>query len=57
VPEPIGGAHTNHELATSLLDAALERTLADVWATDPASRLEQRYQKFRQMGNVGINEG
>src|SRR5213075_1232210 len=24
VPEPIGGAHTNHELATSLLDAALE---------------------------------
>jgi acetyl-CoA carboxylase carboxyl transferase subunit alpha len=57
VPEPIGGAHTNHELATSLLDAALERTLADVWAMDGASRLEQRYQKFRQMGNVGINEG
>jgi acetyl-CoA carboxylase carboxyl transferase subunit alpha len=57
VPEPIGGAHTNHELATSLLDAALERTLAHVWAMDAASRLEQRYQKFRQMGNVGINEG
>ena len=38
VPEPIGGAHTNHELATSLLDAALERTLADVWAMDAASR-------------------
>ena len=57
VPEPIGGAHTNHELATSLLDAALERTLADVGAMDAASRLEQRYQKFRQMGNVGINEG
>jgi acetyl-CoA carboxylase carboxyl transferase subunit alpha len=57
VPEPIGGAHTNHELATSLLDAALERTLADVWAMDAASRLDQRYQKFRQMGNVGINEG
>jgi acetyl-CoA carboxylase carboxyl transferase subunit alpha len=57
VPEPIGGAHTNHELATSLLDAALERTLADVCAMGPASRLEQRYQKFRQMGNIGINEG
>ncbi len=57
VPEPIGGAHTNHELATSLLDAALERTLADVCAMDAASRLEQRYQKFRQMGNAGINEG
>jgi acetyl-CoA carboxylase carboxyl transferase subunit alpha len=57
VPEPIGGAHTNHELATSLLDAALERTLADVWAMDAASRVEQRYQKFRQMGNAAINEG
>jgi acetyl-CoA carboxylase carboxyl transferase subunit alpha len=56
VPEPVGGAHTNHELATSLLDAALERTLADVGAMDSASRLEARYQRFRQMGNVGINE-
>jgi len=56
VPEPVGGAHTNHELATSLLDAALERTLRDVWAMDSATRLETRYQKFRQMGNIGINE-
>ncbi|HEY3162052.1 MAG TPA: acetyl-CoA carboxylase carboxyltransferase subunit alpha [Vicinamibacterales bacterium] len=56
VPEPVGGAHTNHELATSLLDAALERTLADVWAIDSSTRLETRYQKFRQMGNVGIQE-
>jgi hypothetical protein len=31
--------------------------VADVWAIDAASRLEQRYQKFRQMGNAGINEG
>jgi acetyl-CoA carboxylase carboxyl transferase subunit alpha len=57
VPEPIGGAHTNHELATSILDAALERTLREVWAMDSATRLEARYQKFRQMGNLGINEG
>jgi len=56
VPEPVGGAHTNHELATSLLDAALDRTLRDVWAMDSATRLETRYQKFRQMGNIGINE-
>jgi acetyl-CoA carboxylase carboxyl transferase subunit alpha len=57
VPEPIGGAHTNHELATSILDAALERTLREVWAMDSSTRLEARYQKFRQMGNLGINEG
>ena len=57
VPEPIGGAHTNHELATSLLDAALQRVLREVWGMEPAARLDARYQKFRQMGNIGINEG
>jgi len=57
IAEPIGGAHTNHGAATALLDAALEHALRDVWATDPAVRLEARYQKFRQMGNIGINEG
>src|ERR1051325_4357596 len=56
VPEPIGGAHTNHELATSLLDAALARALREVWAMNSSARLEARYQKFRQMGNIGINE-
>jgi acetyl-CoA carboxylase carboxyl transferase subunit alpha len=57
VREPVGGAHTNHELATSLLDEALERTLRQVRQMDSATRLEARYQKFRQMGNIGINEG
>jgi acetyl-CoA carboxylase carboxyl transferase subunit alpha len=56
VPEPTGGAHTNHELASSLLDAALERALTSVAAIDSATRLEARYQKFRAMGNVGITE-
>ena len=56
VPEPTGGAHTNHELAAALLDSALERALASVTAMDPAVRLEARYQKFRAMGNLGINE-
>ena len=56
VPEPTGGAHTNHELAAALLDTALERALASVSAMDPAVRLEARYQKFRAMGSVGISE-
>jgi acetyl-CoA carboxylase carboxyl transferase subunit alpha len=56
VREPVGGTHTNHELATSLLDEALERTLAAVCMMDATSRLEARYQKFREMGNIGINE-
>ena len=56
VPEPTGGAHTNHNLAAALFDTALERALMSVLAMDSATRLEARYQKFRVMGNVGIDE-
>src|SRR5687768_5593326 len=56
VPEPTGGAHTNHELAAALLDTALTRALASISGMDPATRLDARYEKFRAMGNVGINE-
>ena len=56
VPEPTGGAHTNHELSASLLDTALERALADVSAMSSETRLEARYRKWRAMGNVGIAE-
>src|SRR5437870_6481801 len=53
VPEPTGGAHTNHELAAALLDSALERALMSVSLMDPNTRLDARYQKFRAMGSVG----
>lgn len=56
VPEPTGGAHTNHELAAALLDSALQRALSSVASMDSAMRLDMRYQKFRAMGNMGINE-
>ena len=56
VPEPTGGAHTNHNLAAALLDTALERALTSVSAMDSATRLEARYQKFRCMGTLGISE-
>ncbi|HTM02573.1 MAG TPA: acetyl-CoA carboxylase carboxyltransferase subunit alpha [Vicinamibacterales bacterium] len=57
VPEPTGGAHTNHELAAALLDERLEKALAGVAGLDSASRLDARYRKWRAMGNVGIVEG
>ena len=57
VPEPTGGAHTNLELAATLLDVALERALADVSALGSDARLESRYRKWRAMGNVGLAEG
>jgi acetyl-CoA carboxylase carboxyl transferase subunit alpha len=56
VPEPTGGAHTNHELAASLIDAALSRALAEVSAMASTTRLDARYRKWRRMGNVGIQE-
>jgi acetyl-CoA carboxylase carboxyl transferase subunit alpha len=56
VPEPTGGAHTNHELAAALLDSALERALVSVMTLDSQTRLDARYEKFRAMGNVGTTE-
>ena len=56
IPEPTGGAHTNPELAASLLDAALQRALAEVTAMSSPVRLDTRYRKWRAMGNIGIAE-
>jgi acetyl-CoA carboxylase carboxyl transferase subunit alpha len=56
VPEPIGGAHTDHDRAAALLDAPLERALRESSALDVQARLELRYQKFRRMGDVGLSE-
>ena len=50
VPEPSGGAHSNHKEAAEILRAALVRNL------DPLSKLTvkdlvaQRYEKFRRIG-------
>jgi acetyl-CoA carboxylase carboxyl transferase subunit alpha len=56
VPEPIGGAHTDPDRAAALLDAPLERALRESSVLDVRTRLDQRYQKFRRMGDVGITE-
>jgi acetyl-CoA carboxylase carboxyl transferase subunit alpha len=49
VPEPPGGAHTDHEAAAALLDAALQRHLAQVRELPTCELLERRYAKFRNM--------
>ena len=49
VPEPEGGAHTNHEDAAALLDAALWRHFQGIKGLPAKDLLEQRYQKFRVM--------
>ena len=54
IKEPIGGAHTDPAEATRLLDIALASALATSRAMTVERRLEERYQKFRRMGSVGI---
>jgi acetyl-CoA carboxylase carboxyl transferase subunit alpha len=56
VAEPVGGSHTNPDHAAALLDTSLQRALSEVTAMNPAVRLEERYRKWRRMGNVGIAE-
>lgn len=50
VPEPEGGAHLDHEAAAALLDRVLDRSLRELSRVAPAELLEQRYEKFRRMG-------
>jgi len=55
IPEPVGGAHTDPAAAAKLVAAVLDDVLAEMSATDPAMRLEKRYDKFRSMGRAGID--
>jgi acetyl-CoA carboxylase carboxyl transferase subunit alpha len=55
VPEPIGGAHTDPVAAAANVDEALTRSLAEVTALTSDARLDARYEKFRNMGRLGID--
>jgi acetyl-CoA carboxylase carboxyl transferase subunit alpha len=50
VPEPDGGAHTDHQAAAKLLEPVLARSLAELSQLPSERLIDQRYQKFRQMG-------
>src|SRR5260221_14162257 len=49
IPEPGGGAHTDHGQAAELLDPALQQHLASVKRLPVSERLQTRYKKFRNM--------
>jgi acetyl-CoA carboxylase carboxyl transferase subunit alpha len=50
VPEPPGGAHTDHDAAAVLLGAAVRDALLDVEGVDFDERRRARHRKFRNMG-------
>jgi acetyl-CoA carboxylase carboxyl transferase subunit alpha len=55
IPEPVGGAHTNPAAAAAFVDRVLARVLGEVSGLDSETRLARRYDKFRNMGRLGID--
>jgi len=50
VPEPAGGAHSNHRETAALLRPYLEEALNDLLAIPAAELPDRRFEKFRKMG-------
>jgi acetyl-CoA carboxylase carboxyl transferase subunit alpha len=50
VPEPVGGAHRNHQEMATTLKGFLVKAFERLNRTPVKELLEQRYQKFRRMG-------
>ena len=56
VPEPIGGAHTNHEETFKIVKDVILKNLAQLEKLDPKKRVAQRIDKFCAMGVVNEEE-
>jgi acetyl-CoA carboxylase carboxyl transferase subunit alpha len=52
IPEPLGGAHHNHQVAADSLKRSLLSNLDDLVKKPIEKLLQERYQKFRRMGRV-----
>ena len=54
VPEPAGGAHSDPAEAVRILAPVLSRAMRTLTAASRDRRLQQRHDKFRQLGLVGV---
>ena len=52
IPEPMGGAQTDPKRLFACLDVALDKNLASLCKMSGNALTNQRYKKFRQMGQV-----
>ena len=52
VEEPLGGAHRNRALAASSLERHIISRLEEVTRLNPRTLVEQRYERFRRLGEV-----
>ena len=55
VPEPIGGAHHDHETAAAALKDAVLQAITELENIPAQELLDQRYQKFRALGKYTEN--
>ena len=51
IPEPIGGAHNDYDQAAAFLADSVRKALADLSELTPQQLIDQRYDKYRKMGN------
>ena len=49
IPEPLGGAHVDHEAAAEMVRSCLKKHLGELNQLSPDELREQRYQKLRSM--------
>jgi acetyl-CoA carboxylase carboxyl transferase subunit alpha len=54
VPEPAGGAHTDHDAAAALLSTSLEKHLAELKQIPIPQLVASRYDKFRNMAQFFV---
>jgi acetyl-CoA carboxylase carboxyl transferase subunit alpha len=50
IPEPLGGAHRDHQAAAAAIKDALLRNLAQLEAIPMDALLEERYERYRSIG-------
>ena len=50
IPEPLGGAHYDPAKAASALKHALHKHLNDLVGLDTEKLLDQRYERYRALG-------
>lgn len=56
IPEPLGGAHRDSQVAAQMLKEALIRQIEDLKKLTLDTLLEQRYHKLRSIGGFGYAE-
>lgn len=50
IPEPLGGAHWNHDEAAALLKEQIIRSISELKSIEALTRIDQRIDKFSRMG-------